>query len=92
MNALPCGIGSASGQDALMGEIVGDLTALHAAALRPGDLRRVRSQLEQALIEEVPAAGTLRLTCGWEDQDVVLRLLVSEGERETLWEWVIGDD
>ncbi len=73
-------------------EIVGDLTALHAAALRPGDLRRVRSQLEQALIEEVPAAGTLRLTCGWEDQDVVLRLLVSEGDGEKLWEWVIGDD
>ena len=73
-------------------EIVGDLTALHAAALRPGDLRRVRSQLEKVLTEDVPAGGALRLTCGWEDEDVVVRLLASEGDGESLWEWVIGGE
>jgi hypothetical protein len=73
-------------------EIVGDLTALHAAALRPGDLGRVRSQLEKVLMEDVPAGGALRLTCGWEDDDVVVRLLASEGDGESLWEWVIGDE
>jgi hypothetical protein len=73
-------------------EIVGDLTALHAAALRPGDLGRVRGQLEKVLMEDVPADGALRLTCGWEDEDVVLRLLASEGDGESLWEWVIGDE
>jgi hypothetical protein len=73
-------------------EIVGDLTALHAAALRPDDLGRVRSQLEKVLMEDVPAGGALRLTCGWEDDDVVLRLLASEGDGESLWEWVIGDE
>jgi hypothetical protein len=73
-------------------EIVGDLTALHAAALRPGDLRRVRNQLEKVLMQDVLAGGALRLTCGWEDEDVVLRLLSSEGDGESLWEWVIGDE
>jgi hypothetical protein len=43
-------------------------------------------------MEDVPAGGALRLTCGWEDEDVVLRLLSSEGDGESLWEWVIGDD
>jgi signal transduction histidine kinase len=73
-------------------EIVGDLAELHATVLEPGDLRRVRSRIQQTLIEEVPEGETLRLTCGSEDEDVVLRLLVPEGRGESLREWVIGDD
>jgi hypothetical protein len=58
----------------------------------PDDLLRTRTRVEQTLLAEVPEGATVRLTCGWEDGDVVLRLLARAGDEESLWEWVMGDD
>lgn len=73
-------------------EIVGDPTLLHAAELPPAHLLSFRDVLEQTLMAQVPEGGTVRLTCGWEDEGVVVRLLAREADEETLWEWVIGHD
>lgn len=73
-------------------EIVGETEDLHAAEMTSRDLARVRARVEDALITVVPAGGSARLTCGWEEDDVVIRLLAREGDDESLWEWGIGDD
>jgi hypothetical protein len=71
-------------------EIVGDLESLHAATSAPPELRALREGLERILLDEVTEGASLRLTCGWEDGAVVVRLLAREGADESLWEWVIG--
>jgi hypothetical protein len=71
---------------------VGETEDLHAAEMTSRDLARVRARVEDALITVVPAGGSARLTCGWEEDDVVIRLLAREGDDESLWEWGIGDD
>jgi signal transduction histidine kinase len=73
-------------------EIVGDSIRLHEAGPMPDDLLRTRTRVEQTLLAEVPEGATVRLTCGWEDGDVVLRLLARTGDEESLWEWVMGDE
>ena len=73
-------------------EIVGDPASLQRAALSPAMLTRVRAHLEHALLAEVPEGATVRLTCGWEDDGAVVRLLAREGDEESLWEWGIEDD
>lgn len=70
-------------------EIVGDPARLHGASLTPGSLTRVRASLEQVLVSELPEGTTVRLTCGWEDDGVVVRLLAPEGDEDSLWEWGI---
>lgn len=71
-------------------EIVGDLESLQAANPAPAELRALRGEVEQVLLAHVTEASSLRLTCGWEDGIVVVRLLAREGTDESLWEWVIG--
>ena len=73
-------------------EIVGDPASLQRAPLSPENLTRVRAHLEHALLAEVPEGATVRLTCGWEDDGAVVRLLAREGDEESLWEWGIEDD
>lgn len=73
-------------------EMVGDPASLQRAPLSPEKLTRVRAHLEHALLAEVPEGATVRLTCGWEDDGAVVRLLAREGDEESLWEWGIEDD
>ena len=73
-------------------EMVGDLESLHAVVPVPGDLLSVRAGMESVLLDEVSEAAGVRLTCGWEDGEIVVRLLAREGSEESLWEWVIGSD
>ena len=73
-------------------EMVGDPALLRSAPLAPGSLTRVRARLEHVLMTEVREGATVRLTCGWEDDGVVVRLLAREGDEESLWEWGIDDD
>lgn len=73
-------------------EMVGDPVRLQDAPLPRQSLMRVRAHLEHALLAEVPEGATVRLTCGWEDNGVVLRLLARSEDEESLWEWGIGDD
>ncbi|MFM1966869.1 MAG: hypothetical protein RL134_2594 [Actinomycetota bacterium] len=73
-------------------EIVGNADDLHAASMTSRALEGVRAQVEDALITVVPAGGSARLTCGWEEDDVVVRLLAREGDDESLWEWGTADE
>ena len=73
-------------------EMVGDLALLRSSLLSPGSLARVRARLEHVLMTEVPEGATVRLTCGWEDDGIVVRLLARSGDEESLWEWGIGDE
>ncbi len=75
-----------------MAEMVGDFERLRGAHLSPSSLARVRDQLEHTLVTEVPEGANVRLTCGWEDDEVVVRLLAREGNEESLWEWGMGDE
>lgn len=73
-------------------EIVGDPDRLHVTPEMLSEFEPVRASLERTLLAEVPQGATVRLTCGWEDDGVVVRLLARDGDEDALWEWVVGDD